>query len=86
MLSDKDIASDALDMMKHSTAGTLKACLESSNPKLRQTLMQLVTEGEKSQFQMFELAAERQWYLPASQAGQEEIQRIKEFYATPTPV
>lgn len=82
-LRDKDMANDMLETMKHGTSDLLKACLESSNQELRQTLMSFVRQGEQTQYRLYQLAERKGWYLPAGQAQADQVQRVEAFFPTP---
>lgn len=80
MLKDKDMASDCLDMLKHSCSELTKAALETSTPQLRSTLIQMRNSCEQTQQQFSQVLTQNNWYLPSSKAEQSDISRVKGFY------
>lgn len=79
MLKDKDMASDTLDMMKHSVPELTKSAMECSNTQLRSTLIQMRDSCEQKQQQFSQMLTQKGWYLPSNQANQSEITRVKSF-------
>ena len=81
MISDREAVLDYLEMTKHGAPELTKAAMECSNQSLRQTFLQMRNECEQSQQQAAQIAMQFNWYLPAGQADQQEIQRIRSFYS-----
>ncbi|MFZ5641174.1 MAG: spore coat protein [Bacillota bacterium] len=80
MLQDKQMAIDCLEMKKHGAVELTKAAAECSNTQLRQTLMQMRNSCEQAQQEIAQIATTKGWYLPAGNADQQEISRVKGFY------
>lgn len=76
---DKEMGSDVLDMLKHQCVGLTKAAIECSNADLRNTLMQMRQFCEAAQWEMYRLAEQKGWYLPASPAEHQQIQRVRQY-------
>jgi len=50
---------------------------QTENPQLKQTLKQIRNQCETSQEEIYKIAREKQYYVPAQKASQEEIQHVK---------
>lgn len=77
MITEKAMVADALVGVN----GELKAfgdmIAQTEHPALKQTLKQIRNQSETSQEQLYQLARAKQYYIPAAQASQEEIQHVK---------
>lgn len=56
---------------------------QTENKQLKQTLKQLRTKCEASQEEIYQLAREHQYYVPASKASAQEIQHVKQILTQP---
>ena len=77
MLRDQDMVNDILTDTKASINSYTVAITECSNPTLRQTLQTLRNEAEQFQYQLYQIAEQKGWYMPAPQAHQTDVQQIK---------
>lgn len=50
---------------------------QTGDPQLKQTLKQLRNQCEMAQEEIYQIAREKQYYVPAAPAGQEEITHVK---------
>lgn len=50
---------------------------QTENPQLKQTLKQIRNQCETSQEELYQIARERQYYVPAQKASQDEIEHVK---------
>lgn len=50
---------------------------QTGDPQLKQTLKQLRNQCEMEQEEIYQIAREKQYYVPAAPAGQEEIAHVK---------
>jgi len=57
---------------------------QTENQQLKQTLKQIRNQCETSQEEIFKLAREKQYYVPAEKASQEEIQHVKSILTSPS--
>lgn len=83
-LDDKSMAMDALAMCKHGVECLTKAAMECTNERLRQTLLEMRNQEEKSQDKISRVAVTNNWYLTSSPAPHDQVRRIHTFYATGT--
>jgi len=80
MITDKEMALDALESTKTGCVELTRAATECSNPSLRQTFMQLRDNVEQMQNQIHQIAEQRGWYMPASPADTGEVQRVRSAF------
>ena len=76
-MQDRDMVNDILAGTKSSINVYTHAIMESSNQQLRNTLIQLRDEAEKMQYQIYQMAEQKGWYMPAPQANQADVNKIK---------
>ena len=74
---DKEMVNDVLSMVNSSLTCYAGYISETCNQQLRQTLQQIRNSDEQFQYQLFQMAEQKGFYKPASQASQQEIQQIK---------
>ncbi len=79
-MDEKTMVSDALVGIN----GELKAyagyITQSENPQLKQALKQMRNKAETAQEQLYQLAREKSYYVPASKATQEEVEHVKSLF------
>jgi spore coat protein CotF len=79
-MDEKDMVNDILSMTKASLTGYAKAISECSNKDLRQTLQQIRDSDEQFQFQLYQLAEQKNYYQPAENASQKDIEQVKTLF------
>lgn len=57
---------------------------QTENMELKQTLKQFRNACEASQEQLFQMAREKSYYVPASMATAEEVQHVKSLFTSST--
>lgn len=82
MLKDKDIASDVIDMVKHSALDLTRIALECSNTQLKQTIIQMRNKAEQSQQEIYQIASTNGWYVKSPQADDTDISQVSKAFAT----
>ncbi len=80
-MNEKDIVNDYLSMMKGSLTGYASIITETSNPELRQTLQQLRDQDEQRQQKVAQMAIQKGYYKPASQASKEDVTTVKNEFS-----
>ena len=55
---------------------------QSENKELKQTLKQFRNACEQSQEELYQIAREKQYYVPASMATEEEVKHVKSLFTT----
>jgi spore coat protein CotF len=76
-MQDKEMVNDILAMTNSSLIGYANAIAQTSNQQLRQTLQQIRNSDEQFQYQLYQLAEQKNFYKPAPPASQQDIQQIK---------
>ena len=56
---------------------------QTENKELKQTLKQFRTACEQSQEELYQIAREKSYYVPAAKATEEEIAHVKNLFTTP---
>lgn len=76
-MSDREMVNDVLSMCKSSLTTYASSISECANQQLRQTLQQIRNSDEQFQFQLYQIAEQRGFYKPASDASSQDIQTVK---------
>ncbi len=76
-IQDKEMVNDILSMINGSLTTYANVISQTSNPQLRQTIQQIRNGDEQFQFQLYQMAEQKGFYKPASQAPQSDIQNVK---------
>lgn len=76
-MSDKEMVNDILSQVKSGLTTYTSSISETANQQLRQTLQQIRNSDEQFQYQLYQLAASKGFYQPASQADVKDIQQVK---------
>lgn len=79
MYTEREMTLDALEIAKTSAVMFTQAATETSNPQLRQVLLQMRSQCEQTQQQISEYAQQRMFYMPAPPAPQQDIQTVAQF-------
>jgi len=77
MLQEKAMVNDALSAVKSELTFYTNAISECENPNLRSTIQQIRNSCESSQYELFNIARSKGYYMPASPASPQEIQQVK---------
>ena len=76
-MDDKTMVSDALTGVNGELKMFGEMIPQTENKELKQCLRQMRNQCEMSQENLYELAREKSYYVPAAKASQEEIQHVK---------
>jgi len=79
-MDDKAMVNDVLAGMKSEIGHYGTMIPETSNQELKQTFRQLRNASEMSQEQIYQMAVERSYYVPAAPATQQEISQVKSTF------
>lgn len=77
MLQEKVMVNDALSAVKSELTFYANTISECENQNLRSTFQQIRNSCETSQYELFQLARSKGYYVPAAQANASEIQQVK---------
>lgn len=76
-MTDKEMVNDILSMVNSSLTTYSMSISQSANQQLRQTLQQIRNSDEQFQYQLFQIAEQRGFYKPATDASSQDIQMVK---------
>lgn len=76
-MTDKEMVNDILSMVNSSLTTYSMSISQSANQQLRQTLQQIRNSDEQFQYQLYQIAEQRGFYKPASDASSQDIQMVK---------
>lgn len=79
-MNEKTMVSDALVGINGELKMYAEYITQSENPQLKQTLKQMRNKAETSQEQLYQIAREKSYYVPASKATNEEIAHVKSLF------
>ncbi len=70
-MDEKTMVSDALVGINGELKMYAEYITQTENPQLKQTLKQMRNQGEMAQEQLYQIAREKAYYVPAAKASQE---------------
>lgn len=76
-MQEKDMVNDIIAGSKASIDFYTKAIQECSNQQLRSTFQTLRNEAEQLQYQLYQIAQQKGYYVPASPANKQEVNQVK---------
>jgi spore coat protein CotF len=79
MYTEREMVLDALDAAKTGAVELTQAATETSNPALRQTILQMRNNCEQSQQQIGQIAQSKRFYMPAPAAPLQDVATINQF-------
>lgn len=74
---EKEMVNDALNNINSALTSYANAIAQTENTELRSTLKQMRDQAEKSQYELYTIAKNLNYYTPAQQASQQEIMKVK---------
>lgn len=83
-MQEKDMVLDILSGTKAGIANYAKCITECCDPNLRQTFQQMRDGDEKFQYDLYKIAEQKGYYMPAPAAGAQDAQQIKTFLCSGT--
>jgi len=76
-MEEKYMVNDILANVKAGLTSYQTAITEAENTQLRQTLQQIRNSDETFQYELFKVAENKGYYIPATTATQNEIDTVK---------
>lgn len=76
-MDEKTMVSDALVGINGELKMFGEMIPQTENPQLKQTLKQIRNQCEMSQEELYQIARQHQYYVPAQKASQSEIDHVK---------
>ena len=84
MMDEKTMVSDALVGINGELKAYADYITQTENPQLKQTLKQMRNAAEQCQEQLYQLAREKSYYVPAQKATPEEISHVRGLFTSAT--
>jgi len=84
MINEKTMVSDTLVGINGELIMFGEMIPQTENMQLKQTLKQLRNQCEMSQEEIYSIAREKQYYVPAQKATQQEIDHVKNLFTSGT--
>ena len=81
MMTEKEMVNDALNNINSALTSYASAISQAENPELRSALIQMRNHAEQSQYELYTLAKNLHYYVPAPPASMQSIQRLREEFA-----
>lgn len=74
---EKEMVNDALNNINSALTSYASAISQTENTELRSTLIQMRNQAEKSQYDLYTIAKNLNYYTPAQQASKDEIMKVR---------
>ena len=84
MMQEKIMVSDTLASINGELVRFGEMISQTENKELKSTLKQMRAACEQSQEQLYEIAREKSYYVPAQKASQEEVNHVKSLFTSGT--
>jgi len=83
-MQEKTMVTDALNSINSGLKAYADMISQTENPQLRNALIQMRNEAEKSQYELYQIAKSKNYYQPPAQASPNEIQKLKSVFSGST--
>lgn len=83
MMNEKAMVVDALTGINGELTRYAEMITQTENAQLKQTLKQIRNQCETSQEDLYKIARNKSYYVPAAKASTEEIQHVKSLFTQP---
>ncbi len=80
-MDDKTMVNDTLAGINGELVRFGEMIPQTENPALKQTLKQFRNACETSQEELYQIARERSYYVPAAKATDSEVQHVKSLFS-----
>ena len=84
MMQEKIMVSDTLASINGELVRFGEMIPQTENKELKSALKQMRTTCEQSQEQLYEIAREKSYYVPAQKASREEVDHVKGLFTSGT--
>ncbi len=81
-LNEKTMVADTLTGINGELVRFGEMIAQTENQELKQTLKQFRNSCEQSQEELYKIAREKSYYVPASKATQEEVDHVKSLFTS----
>lgn len=83
-MEEKTMVADTLNGINGELVRFGEMIPQTENKELKQTLKQFRNACEQSQEELYQLAREKSYYVPAAKATQQEIDHVKSLFTSKT--
>jgi len=83
-MDEKTMVSDTLAGINGELVRYGEMIPQTENAQLKQTLKQIRNACEQSQEELYKIAREKSYYVPAAKATQEEVDHVKSLFTSKT--
>ena len=83
-MQEKTMVADALAGINGELTRFGEMIAQTENKELKRTLKQMRTACEQSQEQLYQIAREKSYYVPAQKATPEEVAHVRSLFTTGT--
>lgn len=83
-MQEKIMVADTLASINSELTRYAGMIAQSENKELKQTLKQFRNACEQNQEELYQIAREKAYYVPAQKASEEEVAHVKELFAQGT--
>lgn len=80
-MQEKAMVNDTLESINGELVRYGEMIPQTENKELKQTLKQFRNACEQTQEQLYQMAREKSYYVPASKASEEEVQHVKSLFS-----
>lgn len=84
MMDEKAMVNDTLVGINGELKAYAEYITQTEEPQLKQALKQIRNKAETSQEQLYQIAREKAYYVPASKATDEEVAHVKSLFKPET--
>lgn len=84
MMQEKTMVADTLAGINGELTRFGEMIAQTENKELKTTLRQMRNACEQSQEQLYQIAREKSYYVPAQKASQEEVDHVKQLFTSGT--
>ncbi len=79
-MEEKYMVADTLSSVNANLSGLASMIVQTENKELRQTLKQIRNQAEMSQEELFNLAKNKSYHVPARMATETDIAQVKSIF------
>ena len=83
-MNEKTMVADTLTGINGELIRYAEMIPQTENKELKNTLKQFRSACEQSQEELYQIAREKSYYVPAAKATQEEVQHVKSLFTSST--
>lgn len=81
-MQEKTMVSDILAGMNGELERYAQMIPQTDNKELKQCLKQMRNAAEQGQEELYQIAREKSYYVPAAQASQQEIEHVRSLFSS----